>query len=563
MIRRIRLASGIVLMLFVVTHFINHALGLVSLEALEAGRRWFLLLWRNPLGTAFLYGALATHLLLALWALFERRSFRLRFVDWLQLALGLAIPAFLTLHILGTRVASSFFGTEDGYLYTLTILFVLAPELGVQQLLLMLLLWVHGTIGLHQWWRLKPAYRRVRDVALVGAVLLPAAAYAGVGVAVRDLLALGAQPGWVEETLTRLGAPGPEALRIIYALERWTLIGLAIALLAVLLARPLREALRLRAGKARITYPGGRRVVVSAGHSILEASRQAGIAHASVCGGRGRCSTCRVRVVAGLEALPEPSSEEAQVLQRIRAAADVRLACQTRPVADCTVVPLLAPSASVDAAGPEPGYRLGQEREITVLFADLRDFTSLAEERLPYDLVFVLNRYFAAMGKAVEDAGGYVDKFIGDGVMALFGIEGAAEQGTKDALRAAARMAIELEQLNQALERELGRPLRIGIGLHRGPVILGEMGYGEARGLTAVGDTVNAASRLEGMTKDFGVQLVVSQTVMDGAEEVRNFATREVVVRGREKPLTVHLVPDASCFSASGSVASTTRRATS
>ena len=124
-------------------------------------------------------------------------------------------------------------------------------------------------------------------------------------------------------------------------------------------------------------------------------------------------------------------------------------------------------------------------------------------------------------------------------------------------------MAIELEQLNQALERELGRPLRIGIGLHRGPVILGEMGYGEARGLTAVGDTVNAASRLEGMTKDFGVQLVVSQTVMDGAEEVRNFATREVVVRGREKPLTVHLVPDASCFSALGSVASTTRRATS
>ena len=119
------MASGIVLMLFVVTHFINHALGLVSLEALEAGRRWFLLLWRNPLGTAFLYGALATHLLLALWALFERRSFRLRFVDWLQLALGLAIPAFLTLHILGTRVASSFFGTEDGYLYTLTILFVL------------------------------------------------------------------------------------------------------------------------------------------------------------------------------------------------------------------------------------------------------------------------------------------------------------------------------------------------------------------------------------------------------------------------------------------------------
>lgn len=563
MTRRIRLASGIVLMLFVVTHFINHALGLVSLEALEAGRRWFVMLWRNPVGTALLYGALAAHLLLALWALFERRSFRLRLIDWVQLALGLAIPAFLTLHILGTRAASSFFGTEDGYLYTLTVLFVLAPELGIQQLFLMLLVWVHGTIGLHQWWRLKPAYRRVRDLALVSAVLLPAAAYAGVGVAVRDLLALAVQPGWVEETLTRLSAPGPDAVRIIYAVERWTLIGLGIALLAALSARPLRDALRLRAGKARITYPGGRRVMVSAGHSILDASRLAGIAHASVCGGRGRCSTCRVRVVAGLDDLPEPSDEEAQVLRRIRAAADVRLACQTRPVVDCAVVPLLAPSALADAAGPEPGYRQGQERDITVLFADLRDFTSLAEERLPYDLVFVLNRYFAAMGKAVEGAGGYVDKFIGDGVMALFGLDGTPEQGARDALSAAARMAVELDQLNHALERELGRPLRIGIGLHRGPVIVGEMGYGEARSLTAVGDTVNAASRLEGMTKDFGVQLVVSQTVIAGSAGSHEFATRDVVVRGREKPLTVHLVPDASCFSASGSAASTTRRTTS
>ena len=153
---------------------------------------------------------MAAHLALALWALFERRRFRLRAVEWVQLAFGLTIPAFLTLHILGTRAASTFFGTEDSYLYTLTVLFVLAPMLGVEQLVLMVLVWLHGTIGMHYWLRLKPAYRRVRDLALAFAVLLPAAAFAGVGVAVRDLLRLAESPDWVEATLARV-ASGPSS----------------------------------------------------------------------------------------------------------------------------------------------------------------------------------------------------------------------------------------------------------------------------------------------------------------------------------------------------------------
>ena len=126
-------------MLFALTHFLNHALGLISFDALEAGRRWFLWAWRNPVGTLFLYTSLLLHLLLALWALYERRSFRLRVVDWVQLGLGFTIPLILVLHILGTRVASDFFGTEDNYLYTLTVLFLLVPELGLQQVVLMLI----------------------------------------------------------------------------------------------------------------------------------------------------------------------------------------------------------------------------------------------------------------------------------------------------------------------------------------------------------------------------------------------------------------------------------------
>ncbi len=152
----------------------------------------------------------------------------------------------------------------------------------------------------------------------------------------------------------------------------------------------------------------------------------------------------------------------------------------------------------------------GSEREIAILFADIRGFTALAEGRLPYDVVFVLNRYFSAMGRAIESAGGRVDKFIGDGVMALFGIESGAQAGCREALAAARLMSERLAELNSSLRAELDRPLRIGIGIHCGPVIVGEMGYGNAAAITAIGDAVNTASRLEALTKDYDCELVVS-----------------------------------------------------
>lgn len=549
-VQRARLASGIILMLFVLTHYLNHALGLISLDVLEAGRRWFLALWRNPLGTLLLYASLLVHMSLALWALYERRSLRLRGVDWLQLGLGFAIPLFLTLHILGTRGANSFFGTDDDYVYTLAVLFLILPKLGAKQVLLILIVWLHGAIGLHMWLRLKPWYRPLQWLWYALALLIPAIALAGIWVAVRDLSHAAAAPDWIERELAQRSAPAADQAQLIYDIESGVLIGLGLALALTLLLRPLRDWLRWRLGNVRITYPDGKRVTVPRGLTILEASQQAAIPHASVCGGRGRCSTCRVRIGQGLESLPRPNAEELRVLKRVGAAENVRLACQTRPVTDCVATPLLPTATGPASVGPERGYRHGQEREVTVLFADLRDFTALSEEKLPFDVVFLLNRYFASMGHAIEAAGGRVDKFIGDGVMALFGLEGSPEAGARAALRAARNMATELERLNKGLEHELSQPLRIGIGLHRGPAIVGEMGYGAARGVTAVGDTVNTASRLEAMTKEFGVQLVLSQSVAESAGIEATFERKEIAIRGRSRPLQVYLVPEAGALPA-------------
>ncbi|HEX9768619.1 MAG TPA: adenylate/guanylate cyclase domain-containing protein [Kiloniellales bacterium] len=546
MVRRVRLWSGLVLLAFVLTHYLNHALGLVSLEALAAGREVFLWLWRSLAGTLILYGALVVHMALAFWGIYQRRRLAMPTWEAVQLAFGLAIPPLLVLHILGNRLAQELFGTNDSYVYDLLIYFVFQPVLLVKQVAVMLLVWLHACIGLHYWLRIKPAYRRILPVAYALAVLVPTVSLAGVMVAGRDVIRLAQDQAWMTAATQRINFPADHDLQLIYAIENGFYLAFATALFMTLAARPLRAWWQRRHGIVTLTYPDGKRVSVVRGTTILEASRGAGIPHASVCGGRGRCSTCRVRIAGGLEALPEPSEDETRVLLRIGAAPNVRLACQTRPTADVEVAPLLPPVPAMREVGRRPGYLQGQEREIAILFADLRGFTGLAEDKLPYDVVFILNRYFAAMGLAVEESGGRVDKFIGDGVMALFGVESDHKRGCVDALAAARRMSERLMEINAALKHDLGQPLRIGIGIHTGATIVGEMGYGRAVSVTAIGDAVNIASRLEAMTKDLGAQLVVSDPVAQHAGiDLSAFPLREIEVRGRAQPLEVRVVKDA------------------
>ena len=545
--RRLHLVTGLILFAYVLTHFINHMLGLVSLQALEAGRALFEALWRNLPATLALYGALLVHLGSALWSVYRRRTLAMPPWEAAQILFGLSIPPLLVLHVLGTRFAHEVLGVNDNYTYILLVFFLFSPESGLRQLAALLVAWGHACIGLHFWLRLKPWYRPALPYAYAAALLIPAFSLAGVYVAGREVLRLAEDPAWLAAARSEINLADRAGLERIAGLESAFLAGFAALVAATLAARALRLWRSRRRGVVHVTYPGGRRVSVLPGTTVLEASRGAGIPHASVCGGRGRCSTCRVHIGRSEGAVPPPSDEEAKVLRRIKAAPNVRLACQLCPVADLAVTPLLSPTASPREAGARAMQ--GEEREVAILFADIRDFTALAEDRLPYDVVFVLNRYFAAMGMAVEEAGGRVDKFIGDGVMALFGVERGVETGCIHAMHAARRMAERLVEVNSVLAQELGRPLRIGIGIHAGPVILGEMGYRRAASVTAIGDSVNTASRLEAMTKDFGAQLVVSDPVARLAGlDLSAFPARDIEVRGRARPLSVRIVKNAQAL---------------
>jgi adenylate cyclase len=542
---RLRLASGLVLMVFTASHLLNHALGIHSLAAMESGRAAFLAVWRSPPGTLLLLIALAGHVALALHKLYRRRSLRMPPWEIAQIALGLLIPFWLTVHILGTLGAHLRFGVDDSYTYLLNLLW---PNGAGRQSLMLAIVWLHGCIGIHFWLRLRPWYPLVRPWLFATALLLPTLALLGFVTGGRAVEALAkAEPGWLAAAAARGDWPEPAEQAWVYATERDVLWGFAAILLATFGLRAARSLYARHKGRIRLRYPNGLTVAIAPGMSVLEASRAAGIPHASVCGGRGRCSTCRVRVGDGARHLPPPAADEARVLARIGAAGGaIRLACQLRPSHDLEVVPLMPAGAGPSDVRIEVNPGQGIEREIAVLFADLRAFTRMAEGRLPYDVVFVLNQYFRAMGQAIEHQGGRVDKFIGDGIMALFGIDHEPEQACRLGLAGAQAMALALERLNQQLEHDLREPLRMGIGLHVGPVILGEMGFGRASSLTAIGDAVNVASRLEALTKEVGVQLVVSARLAERAGvDLGAFELRELEIRGRRRPLRVRLVGDA------------------
>jgi adenylate cyclase len=544
-VRRVRLTTGLILLTYLATHFANHALGLISLDAMEWGRRWFLLLWRNPVGTAALYSSLLVHFSLALWSLYQRRHLRMPLWEMLQLTMGLAIPPFLSLHFVGTRLTHEWFGVDDTYSLLVLTLWHASPWDGIKQSILMSVAWLHGSIGFHFWLRLKTWYSRFAPLLLVCALLFPVLGLLGFSQAGHEVSNRVAQnPNWIESVVRQAKLPPRSQREALYRVNDGIITGFVLSLALTLAARGARYVYQRRR-RISIKYPDGREIRAPRGFSVLEASRFARVPHASVCGGRGRCSTCRVRVLTPPDELPPPSVAEQRVLKRVGAPPNVRLACQLRPTADLSVIPLLPADAAAKDGYEQPAYLAGQERTIAVLFADLRTFTGIAEQKLPYDLVFLLNSYFAAVGEAIIAAGGIVDKFIGDGVMALFGVESSAEVGCRQAIAAANAMVREIEVLSQSLAAELPVPLKLGVGIHSGPAVVGRMGYGSSIHLTAIGDTVNVASRLQDLTKEYSCPLVISEQVVHYARlNVSVLPRHEITVRNRREPLTIFVVED-------------------
>jgi adenylate cyclase len=533
----LRLASALVMLTFVICHLTAHCFLLVSLQTAEAALDVLMYPWRTTIGTALLASAFLVHFGNALWSIYIRRSLRLIRWEWAQLLLGLCIPALLMSHVVSTRIAASVLDVTSYYNTVLIVQWLMFPWLSLVQVLAVLTVWTHACIGIHFWLRTKPWYPSLRVWFFGFALLLPALALAGYVTAGNQVLREAKAPDFASSALEDANLTDA-TMAGIRRIERtgWSIyLGLVLLPFA---ARGIRGWYHRRSRPPMLAHAGGRSVPILPGATVLETLRENGIAHASVCGGRARCTTCRILVTKGLDRLPPASGLEAIALDRIGGTPGMRLACQIRPTADIAVMPLLAADAgAID--GTVRGGLEGRERPITVVFVDMRGSTTLGEAKLPYDVLFILNQFFHDMTKALVATNGHYSQFTGDGLMALYGLyEDDPTRGAADALRGAREMLAALDQLNYRLRNDLKEPLRIGIGIHYGEAIVGAMGPPRSQIITAIGDTVNTCARLESLTKEFNCVMIVSRPAAEaGGLDITGCDLRQAPVKGRMEPV--------------------------
>lgn len=528
---RLRIASGLVLFTFAFFHFLNIGLGLFHtdyLHGLQDGRQ---LVTRHILGSVILYAALLTHAGLALVSIAARRTLRMPFHTALQVVLGLLIPLQLIAHLVHTRYAHEAFGVNDEMGY---IIILMWPNMAIwMQSALLLVVWIHGCIGLHMWLRLTGWWGKMAPYLIGVAVFIPSFALAGLLTEGRRIWSDFADPDLREQYIEHYNWPAPDSFQALVGVKDNALMAFWMALGAALAAHFGRRLWRRR-HSVRVRYVDGPEVVSEKGMTLLEMSQAHGVPHTALCGGKGRCTTCRVIVEDGAERLPSPSPVEARSLKAVGATGRTRLACQVRPQDPLTVFRVFRPDGGRNRAHASQG----QERELAVLFLDMRGFTARTTGQLPYDIVFLLNRFFDAIVPAIVADGGTVDKYMGDGLLAVFETSDAASSA-RAGLKAAADISRSLKGFNLKLAEENSPEIRIGMGLHLGDLVLGEIGAAGHATRTIIGDAVNVASRLEAETKALGVELLVSEAVLRSAGgRTDGLALRRFQLRGVAGPVS-------------------------
>ncbi len=285
-----------------------------------------------------------------------------------------------------------------------------------------------------------------------------------------------------------------------------------------------------------VTYEDGTRVEeADFGLTVLQISLKHGLAHLHECGGNARCSTCRVMVREGLENVLPRNQPEQRLADARGFEPDIRLACQTRLRGPISLRRLVYDDQDVAVVRAEGGGSTGCERGVAILFSDVRDFTPFAEANMPYDVVHILNRYFLAMGDAVLENGGTIDKYIGDGMMALFGVDGGQPRDLcLVAVRTGLQMLERLAHLNRYLKEHFAVEFHIRIGIHFGEVVVGRMGHPRNMQVTAIGDPVNMTSRIESAVKGTGASLLVSEAVYTQVkDDVQTGVVTEAELKGK------------------------------
>ena len=487
-------------------------------------------------------------------SIMTKKSFKISLREWLQIVFIILAMFVLVQHVASMYIFTRSFDSELPYSALFSAILLVPEELAASTVLFSLMtifIWVHGSIGVHTAlkYRMKSYSKHFKKIMAVY-LGVPTLGLFGFWAGLKEqslVSAFNIQVGNTDYLMSVVFKAVPiEAFPIVEKVEPLTLQYYPIFLIAVVSLALLNVVRTKYFGRVKITYTDGKIVNVPKGTSVLEASRSAGLPHKSVCGGRGRCTTCRIKVVSYEGRLPKVGVHEARALNRAGLDHSLRLACQLKPSSNLVVTPLMNPKSEFDVVGKAQELS-GKEQETVILFVDLRNFTKLSENTLPYDVVYILNKYYASCGQVIEANGGRLDKFIGDGIMAIFEAENNIEQNCGNAVKAASEISKKIKGLSDELYQEFSVELKCGMGIHTGQSIVGMMGYGEAISRTAIGDNVNVASRLEQMTKTYNSELIISKLVAEKAAlDSTKFYQESVEVRGRNEKLDIVSIMDAS-----------------
>jgi adenylate cyclase len=546
-IRQLRIYTGSLLFFYALTHLLNHSVNVISIEAADFVREnYFHLIWKNPVAYFLLYASLAIHIILGFYSILTKKSFKITGREWIQILFPVLALLVLLQHIAGGFLLTRF-EVDIKYSLLYALLSSDPNELvagAVLFSLMVIFIWVHGVIGIHGLLKFNfKSYQRYMFGFKFIYWFVPIGAVLGFIAGLRETSVLATienLKGNENFIMSFFGAIPQEAFAYIAPVEPLVMNNYPVFVLAVLVLCILNVVRARYFGRVKISYPGGNEFSVPRGTTILEASRLAGIPHVSVCGGKGRCTTCRVKVVSGIEDVSEPNAHEARVIKRLGLDADVRLACQLKPSKNLSVIPLINPETK-EIKTRSPVGLSGKEKETVVVFIDLREFTKLSEKKLPYDVVYILNKYYSVCGEIIESNKGRLDKFIGDGIMAIFDGSENSSENCKNSIKAAQMISNAIKDLNIEMKSDFSEELRFGIGIHVGNTIVGMMGYGQTVSETVVGDNVNIAARLEEMNKKYGSELVVSKDVLVAANiNTNQFTNEKIKIRGRKEELEIY-----------------------
>lgn len=273
--------------------------------------------------------------------------------------------------------------------------------------------------------------------------------------------------------------------------------------------------------------------------TLLEVAKRNNIPHVAACGGEGKCTTCRLLILEGIENCSKETDKEKVLIEKAHTTKGFRLACQTSISGDITARRLVLDSDDIKHMSFD---RQGKSKKIAILFSDIRGFTPFSEKLTPYDVVFILNRYFKRMVQVVEQNNGRVDNYIGDGMVAIFGIENQ-KSPAEYAVKSALEMCDQMDEMKPYLKTMYGKDFDIGVGVHWGNAVVGDIGAGESKRLTAIGDAMNFASRVESANKEFKSRVLISDEVYQEIKPsliIKDFM--RTTIKGIEGRVTLHEV---------------------